>query len=102
SLCAEEQGKFWQMHDAMFKDQSALAVDRLKATAAGLGLDPAAFNSCLDSGRQAEKVAADFQAGRKAGVDSTPTLFVNGRMLVGPPAAALAAVVAEELARISR
>ncbi|HYL04619.1 MAG TPA: thioredoxin domain-containing protein, partial [Thermoanaerobaculia bacterium] len=71
SLCANEQGKFWEMHDAMFKDQAGLAVDGLKSKAAAIaGLNAASFNSCLDSGKETKAVQSDMQAGTKAGVNS--------------------------------
>ena len=100
ALCADEQGKFWEMHDAMFADQKKLAVADLKATAGTLGLDAAAFGSCLDSGKHAARVKADIKAGTLAGVSGTPALFVNGRFLNGAvPFEAIAEVVDEELAR---
>ena len=100
ALCANEQGKFWQMHDSMFKDQSALAVDALKTKAAGLGLNAQAFNSCLDSGKESEAVKADTKAGQAAGVNGTPAMFVNGRFVSGVvPASQLSQIIDEELKR---
>jgi protein-disulfide isomerase len=92
SLCANEQGKFWELHDAMFGNQQALGVDQLKASAASLGLKGEAFNACLDSGKYAAQVTADFNDGLAAGVNSTPSTFVNGRLVKG----------AADLAEISR
>jgi protein-disulfide isomerase len=100
ALCANEQGKFWEMHDAMFNDQKALAVDALKTTAGNLGVDKTKFDQCLDSGRFAQRVKDDERAGAQAGVSGTPALFINGRALSGAqPFEALAAVIDEELAR---
>jgi protein-disulfide isomerase len=100
SLCANEQGKFWEMHDAMFGDQQGLAVDKLKEKAAALGLKADQFSSCLESGKMAAAVSADLQAGSAAGVSGTPAIFVNGRMLSGAqPFEALAKVIDEELKR---
>ena len=100
SLCAEEQGKFWEMHDAMFKNQNDLAVDKLKAKAAELGLTADTFNSCLDSGKFASRVADDLKAGSEAGVSGTPALFVNGRFISGAvPYADIAKVIDDELQR---
>ena len=100
SLCANDQGKFWEMHDAMFEKQRELGVDQLKAHAAGLGLDADSFGACLDSGKHAQKVASDMSDGAKAGVNGTPALFVNGRFLNGAvPFEAIAKLVDDELAR---
>ena len=100
SLCANEQGKFWEMHDAMFGDQAGLEVGKLKEKAATLGLKADQFNACLDSGKMAAAVAADAQVGEAVGVNSTPTVFVNGRLLSGAqPYEALAKVIDEELKR---
>jgi protein-disulfide isomerase len=100
SLCADEQGKFWELHDGMFANQRALDAEQLKATAAGLGLDAQAFNECLDSGRYADEVAADTAAGVAAGVSGTPALFVNGRFISGAvPLDEITSVVDDELRR---
>jgi protein-disulfide isomerase len=100
ALCANEQGKFWEMHDAMFKDQKALEVAALKTTAGGLGVDKAKFDECLDSGRFAGRVKEDERAGALVGVNGTPALFINGRSFSGAqPYDALAQAIEEELAK---
>jgi protein-disulfide isomerase len=100
SLCANDQGKFWEMHDAMFKNQQQLAVDGLKAQAAQLGLNAESFNSCLDSGKYKAKVAEDLQAGTAAGVSGTPALFINGRFINGAvPLEQISEVIDDELRR---
>jgi protein-disulfide isomerase len=100
AACAGEQGKFWEMHDLLWENTSKLQVADLKAHAATLGLDGAAFGACLDSGRYAPLVEADVEAGRGYGVSGTPAFFVNGRPLVGAqPFEAFAQVVDDELAR---
>jgi protein-disulfide isomerase len=101
SLCARDQGKFWEMHDAMFADQRALAVAQLKETAAEVGLDADSFAECLDSGRYEEQVDQDLQAGVEAGVSGTPALFVNGRFLSGAqPYDEIAKLIDDELKRL--
>lgn len=103
ALCAHDQGKFWEMHDAMFQNQQALAVDALKAKAAELGLNAETFNSCLDSNKHAEAVKADLQAGSQAGVTGTPAMFINGRFISGAvPIEQITAVVDDELKRKDR
>lgn len=102
SLCAADQGKFWEMHDLMFKEQRSLEVEQLKEKAARLGLVPAEFNECLDTSRHAERVSADLEAGTRLGVSGTPALFVNGRFLSGAqPFEEIAQVIDEELQRVA-
>ncbi|MBK7863207.1 MAG: thioredoxin domain-containing protein [Archangiaceae bacterium] len=83
ALCADEQKKFWEYHDVLFKNQQKLQVEDLKAHATALGLDGAKFNECLDSGRMAAVVKTDTEAGHKAGVSGTPAFFINGNVLSG-------------------
>jgi len=84
----------------MFMNQQKLAPGDLKASATELGLDPARFGSCLDSGRHASSVQRAVAAAREIGVSSTPTFFVNGRMIIGGASYQnLAEVVDEELQR---
>jgi protein-disulfide isomerase len=101
ALCANDQGKFWQMHDAMFADQGGLAADGLKAKAGKIeGLKADVFNSCLDSGKHAEEVKKDIAAGSAAGVNGTPAMFVNGRFISGAvPLDDITKVIDDELKR---
>ncbi|HMB52777.1 MAG TPA: thioredoxin domain-containing protein [Thermoanaerobaculia bacterium] len=100
SLCADDQGKFWEMHDAMFANQQQLAVENLKAQAAEIGLDAEQFNECLDSDKYADKVAEDMQDGIAAGVSGTPAMFINGVMVSGAvPYEQVAEVIDAELKR---
>jgi protein-disulfide isomerase len=100
AACANEQGKFWAMHDSLFGQQDKLQDADLKQRAVDLGLDAAAFDTCLDSGKETAEWQKDQSEGERYGVSSTPAFFVNGRMIVGAqPYEAFARVVDEELAR---
>jgi protein-disulfide isomerase len=100
SLCAEEQGSFWEMHDAMFANQHALERDQLKSTARELGLDGDDFDRCLDLDEPADEVTADLRAGQSVGVQGTPATFINGRFVNGAKSfEEVAAIIDEELAR---
>ena len=100
SLCANEQGKFWGLHDAMFANQQALGVEQLKGKAAELGVDAKKFDTCLDGGKFAQQVATDLAEGSQAGVSGTPAMFVNGRFVSGAvPFDQLASIIDDELQR---
>ena len=103
--CAEEQGKFWEMHDAIFDEQEKLGsgtvqftADDVKKWAANIGLDTSKFNQCLDSGKYKQEVEKDLADGSAAGVNGTPATFINGRLVSGAqPFAAFKAIIDEEL-----
>jgi protein-disulfide isomerase len=99
--CAGDQGKYWEFHARLFGNQAALQVPQLKETATSLGLDRTKFDQCLDSGTWAVQVQADLAQGEKLGVNSTPTIFVNGRAVIGAqPFEQFRQVIDEELARV--
>jgi protein-disulfide isomerase len=83
ALCAQDQGKYWEMHERLFANQQALALPQLKEHAKALGLDAAKFDQCLDSGTKATVVDASKKAGEAVGVTGTPAFFINGRPLSG-------------------
>ena len=82
-LCAHEQGRFWPYHDRVFLgDPIASPTKADVARLAGeAGLDGAAFQTCVESPRIKEKLAAEIAEARASGVNGTPTLFVNGKRL---------------------
>lgn len=81
--CANEQGKFWEMHALLFANQSALDKSNLERYALQLGLDSPRFSTCLATAKYADEIRHDMTAAREYGVNSTPTFFVNGTRVVG-------------------
>jgi protein-disulfide isomerase len=75
--CAGEQGKYWEMHERLFKNQQALASQELQGHAVALGLNGDLFKQCLDSGKFTANVKRDIEEGLKYGVKGTPSFFVG-------------------------
>ncbi|HEY0080707.1 MAG TPA: thioredoxin domain-containing protein [Pyrinomonadaceae bacterium] len=99
---AREQGKYWEYTSILFRNQSALEVDKLKAYATQLGLDRAKFDAALDSGRFADKVYRDLSEGTRVGVNGTPTLFINGRRVEDRSYEGMKAMIEAELKKSAR
>lgn len=84
SLAAQEQGKFWELHDKMFANFRQLSRDNILAWAQQAGLDMDKFKAALEAPKNKATVKKDFQEGEAAGVNGTPALFVNGKHFNGP------------------
>jgi len=81
---AQAQGRFWDYHDLLYDSQfSGYSDENLIALASEAGLDTRQFESDYRGGSHRGAVQADFQRGLNAGVNGTPTFFINGKMLVG-------------------
>ena len=74
---------YWALHDKIFENQGSLSLDNLKQWAREVGADGGEFDTCLDSGKFASDVQAEFREGQGAGVRGTPAFFVNGKLLSG-------------------
>jgi protein-disulfide isomerase len=83
SECADEQGKFWVYHDALFENQDMLSNELYLELAEQLGLDVNKFKTCVETGKYGQEVQADVSYGAKVGVSGTPTFFVNGVKVTG-------------------
>lgn len=81
--CAEEQGRFWEYHSILFENQKQLGREFLLRYASELGLDKERFTACLASDAPRLRIQRDVEAGQRAGIDSTPTVFINGRRING-------------------
>lgn len=80
---AGTQGKYWEMHDLLFENQSRFGPAFFQEAAQKLGLDPAALREALANGTYRTHVRSDFMSGARSGVNGTPTFFINGQRLDG-------------------
>jgi protein-disulfide isomerase len=88
AMCAGLQGKFWQMHDALFASQDRWAprfpvLPTLDSVAASIGVDTQAVNACVTAHVPDATIQADYDRGERAGVNSTPTVIIDRHLLVG-------------------
>lgn len=88
SLCAAEQDMFWEYHDILFANQSghspqAYTPRRLEAYAETIGLNLTQFNECVDNKEYQEELQKYHVLGVERGLESTPTFFINGKMIEG-------------------
>ena len=83
-MCALEQDRFWDYHNILFENQGTVENGgsfndkRLQAFAESLGLDMTAFNDCFKANKYSTEIDADYQLGRAAGIDRTPSILING------------------------
>jgi len=83
ATCANEQGKFWQMHDKLFENQRILSESVFMRFAKEIKLDIDKFETCYSSKKYESTIYSDANLGLKAGVNGTPTFFVNGYIFQG-------------------
>ena len=103
SLCANEQGKFWEYHDKLFANQRALEDADLEKYATELALDMGKFKECVTSKRHQKTIDRDMALAQKLNAQGTPQFFVNGRNLRGAqPYESFEALVEEELAKAKK
>jgi protein-disulfide isomerase len=81
ALAAARQGKFWEMHDMMYQNQDELGMNELKQYAQNVGLDVLQWQKDFSSPEVQQQLTREADEGRAAGVDSTPSFFVNGRRI---------------------
>ena len=90
AACANDQGRFWEMHDLIFAGQgewSTQATNNPKPVFQGyaqrIGLEPKAWEACYDASRHAERIVANYQEARRVGLQYTPSFLIGRRMLAG-------------------
>jgi protein-disulfide isomerase len=84
ALYARDHGKFWEMHDALFENQTTLSPDMIKHLAGKIGLDAADLGKVLASKKYQDELDASKEQGKNAGVNATPSVYLNGRKLEMP------------------
>lgn len=91
ALCAKDQGKFWEFHDAIYNEElkdgkennGNLSKAFFVKTANGLGLNAGQFSSCVDGNKHADQIEKDRAGANAVGANSTPTIFINGEKIQG-------------------
>jgi predicted DsbA family dithiol-disulfide isomerase len=100
SACADDQGKFWPYHDLLFSNSKALEDEDLKRYATDVGLDAAVWEECMAAAKFRAKIQDDLQAGRDAGLSSTPAFLINGILVTGAkPIESFVSIIDAELGR---
>lgn len=101
SVAAGNQGKFWEMHDELFKISRNLAMDEIRKKAEEIGLDMKKFDADMASPETEKAVRADLELGRTVDVQGTPTMFINGKRVMNRSVEGMKAMVDEELKKKS-
>lgn len=83
AACANEQGKFWEMHHVLFNNMELLNRDFFYQTAANIGLDKKGFEDCLDTQKFKNHVQNDIKEAHAVGITGTPTIIINGNVILG-------------------
>jgi protein-disulfide isomerase len=97
SVAARNQGKFWEMHDELFKISRDLTLENIRAKARAIGLDMKKFDADMNSPATEKAVQEDLALGRSVDVQGTPTLFVNGKRVMNRSLDNLKAMIDDEL-----
>jgi len=108
--CADDQGKFWEMHDKIFEEQEKqgsgtvqFTADDVKKWAGEIGLNTSEFSQCLNSEKYKSEVEKDIADGTAVGVRGTPATFINGRLVSGAqPFPAFKTIIDEELKKLGK
>ncbi|MDH4467121.1 MAG: thioredoxin domain-containing protein [Bacteriovoracaceae bacterium] len=105
ALCGHEQKpeSFWKFHDHFFANQDKLSLEEIQKVAKDFGVDGAKLKECVDSQKFSKAVDADIEQGKIISVKSTPTFFVNGKLVSGAqPLEVFAELIEEELSNVKK
>ena len=102
SIAAQEQGKFWELHDKLFADPQKLKPEQVRQYAKDVGLDMKRFEEDLLKPGTKARLDADLAEAKTLGVTGTPAFFINGRFLSGAkPFEEFAEAINTELKRLN-
>lgn len=101
-MAAGTQGKFWQFHDRLFENYNRLNDKKINDIALELKLDQAEFEKRMQSSQMRSRIEGDILDGTRAGVNSTPTVFVNGRQLKNRTLIGFQDLIDKELQKIEK
>ena len=102
ALAAERQGKFWEFHDRLFENYNRLNDQTIGQIASALNLDLVEFEKSMRDPAIEEKIRQDVYDGRQAGVNSTPSVFINGRRLRNRSLEGFQEAIDKELQRLGK
>jgi protein-disulfide isomerase len=100
ALAAHAQGQFWAFHDALFENYNKLSEAKIEEIRAGLNLDKEKFDAQRKAPEVNGQIQSDMRIAREIGINSTPTVFVNGRQQRNRSLEGLSAAVEAELKRL--
>ncbi|WP_161597653.1 DsbA family protein [Fluviispira multicolorata] len=97
--CANQQKKYWQMHDALFANHTRLGTQTYNKIAQNIGLNISEFNKCRNDRSIKEKITSEIEYGQSLGINATPAFYINGVQLMGAqPKAEFEKIIKKELA----
>ena len=99
SIAAQNQGKFWEYHDLLFKNQKQLGPEKIEQIATQLGLNMDKFRKDMGNQSTRQQLAKDIQEAKRIGVRGTPSLYVNGRKVKDRSLQGMQKLIDQELAR---
>lgn len=82
--CAEEQGKYWEYHDALFENQENITLEKMSQIAETMDMNMTKFEDCMENETYKDEIAGDTLEATQAAVRGTPTFFIGDKRIVGP------------------
>jgi protein-disulfide isomerase len=102
ALAAGSQGKFWEFHDLLFENYNRIDDQKIREIALSLNLDLVEFEKKMNDPEIQQRIGQDVMDGRQAGVNSTPSVFINGRLLRNRTLTGFEEVIDKELEKLKK